>query len=175
MTQTLHLFLILVGMLSFDAMAQWAWIDQEGRQVFSDRAPPLSVPQKNVFKRPGQTTPLSIQQPSANTGTAESVAKIASTPQPVASSPQATGIDKDLNERLKKAAQNQASQQKAEEERISKLKADNCARATLAQKNLDSGGRLTRINSQGVREVMSEAARAEEAKHIQSIMDSDCR
>ena len=76
---------------------------------------------------------------------------------------------------MKKAAQNQAIQQKAEEERISKLKADNCARAKLAQKNLDFGGRLTRINSQGVREVMDDAARAEEAKHIQSIIDSDCQ
>jgi len=175
MTQTLHLSLILASMLSFDAAAQWAWIDRDGHKVFSDRPPSLSVPDKNIFKRPGQTMPLNGQELPANAGTTEPGGKIASTVQPAASGPQATGVDKDLSERMKKAAQNQAMQNKAEEDRISKLRADNCARAKLAQKSLNSGGRLSRINSQGVREVMDEAARAEEAKHIQSIVDSDCQ
>lgn len=65
-------------------------------------------------------------------------------------------------------------QRKAEEDRISKLKADNCERAKLALKSLDSGVRLTQMNNKGEREVMDDAARAAEAKRIQSIVDSDC-
>jgi Domain of unknown function (DUF4124) len=34
------------------AMAQWQWIDKDGRKVFSDRAPPPDVADKNIVKRP---------------------------------------------------------------------------------------------------------------------------
>ena len=85
-----------------------------------------------------------------------------------------SGIDKELAERVKKAAQAQAVQHKAEAERISQLKADNCQRARLAQKTIDSGARLSQINIRGEREVMNDASRTAEAKRIQSIIDSDC-
>jgi len=163
MTQTLHLFLILVGLLSFDATAQWAWTDQEGRQVFSDRAPSVNVPDKRIFKRPGENASVNSQDVSANAPTLSN-----------ASGPQVSGIDKELAERVKKAAQAQAVQHKAEAERISQLKADNCQRARLAQKTIDSGARLSQINIRGEREVMNDASRTAEAKRIQSIIDSDC-
>ncbi len=95
--------------------------------------------------------------------------------QPGASSPKVTGIDKELAERKKKEEQTQAALRKAEEDRISKAKADNCQRARQAQKGLDSGMRIGRINSQGERELMDDAARAAESKRIQAIVDSDCK
>ncbi|WP_296492085.1 DUF4124 domain-containing protein [Rhodoferax sp.] len=174
MTQILHLSLILASLLCFDATAQWAWTDNEGRQVFSDRAPPISVPEKNILRRPGQIGPINNPETSVNVNASEAAATLQPDPKPVANSPQASGVDKALTERMAKAEQALASQRKAEEERINQLRADNCERARLAQKNLDSGTRLSRINSQGVREVMDAAARAEEAKHVQSVIDSDC-
>lgn len=84
-------------------------------------------------------------------------------------------MDKELAERKKKEELAQAALRKADEERISKAKADNCERARQAQKGLESGIRLSRINSQGEREVMDDAARAVEAKRIQSIVNSDCK
>ena len=65
-------------------------------------------------------------------------------------------------------------QRKAEEDRVNKLKADNCERARLAQKTLNSGVRLSKTNEQGQKEIMDQAARAAEAKRVQSIVDSDC-
>lgn len=174
MTQTLHLFLILASLLSFDATAQWAWTDKEGHQVFSDRAPPVSVPEKSIFRRPDLNATANRQDISANVGVPEPAAKTAAPTQSNASSPQAAGVDKDLAERMKKAAQVQAMQRKAEEDRISQLKADNCQRARLAQKTLDSGVRLSQINIRGEREVMDDAARAAETKRIRSIVESDC-
>ena len=175
MTQTLHLFLILASLLSFDATAQWAWTDKEGRQVFSDRAPPISVPDKSIFQRPGQTIPVTGQDMAGNVGSGEQAVKTSAPVQPGASSPQATGVDKNLAERMAKSAQEQAIQRKAEEERISQMKADNCQRARLAKTTLDSGMRLSQVNQQGQRIVMDSAARAAEAKRLQSIMDSDCQ
>jgi len=175
MTQTLHLFLILAGMLSFDATAQWAWIDHDGHKVFSDRAPSPSVPEKNIFKRPGQTLPLGAQELATNNGSAEPAVKASAPAQTGAGKLPSAGVDKELAERLKKAAQAQALQSKAEEDRISQLKADNCQRAKLAQNKLNSGVRLSQVNGQGKREVMDKAARAEEAKNIQSVVDSNCQ
>lgn len=83
-------------------------------------------------------------------------------------------MDKELAERKRKAEQAQTEQRKLEEERISKLKADNCERARLAQKTLDSGVRIARTNAKGEREIMDDAARAVEAKRIQTIIASDC-
>ena len=174
MTQTLHLFLILASLLSFDATAQWAWTDKDGRQVFSDRAPSVNVPDQNIFKRPGQNASANRQDASANVGSPEPATKTAAATQSNASSPQAAGVDKDLSERMKKAAQAQAMQRKAEEDRVNKLKADNCERARLAQKTLNSGVRLSKTNEQGQKEIMDQAARAAEAKRVQSIVDSDC-
>lgn len=174
MTQTLHLFLILVGLLSFDATAQWAWTDKEGRQVFSDRAPSVNVPDKSIFKRPSENASANSQDVSAKVGAPEAAAKAVATTPSNASSPQTAGVDKELAERMKNAAQTQAMQRKNEEDRISRLKADNCQRARLAQKTLDSGVRLSQINIRGEREVMDDAARSAEAKRIQSIIDSDC-
>lgn len=174
MKQSQRLFLIIFSLLSLSATAQWAWTDEEGRAVFSDRAPATSVPDKRIFKRPGPAKLAGNQDAPANTGDDAASAKTASPAQPVASTPQTVGLDKALAERKKKTEQAQAEQRKLEEERISKAKADNCERARQAQKTLDSGVRLSRTNAKGEREILDDASRAAEVKRIQSIVDSDC-
>lgn len=156
-------------------MAQWAWTDEQGRAIFSDRAPATSVPDNRIFKRPtpARLTPNPEQTP--NTGADAASAKTADPARPAASAAQTSGLDKELAERKKKAEQAQAEQRKLEEERVDKLKADNCERARQAQKTLESGVRLSRINAQGEREILDDAARAAEAKRIQSIVAADCK
>lgn len=174
MKHSQSLLLIIFSLLPFGATAQWAWTDEEGRTVFSDRAPAISVPDKRIFKRPGPAKLSSNQDAPANMGADAANAKMATPAQPAASNPQAAGLDKELAERKKKTEQAQVEQRKLDEERISKLKADNCERARQAQKTLDSGARIARTNAQGEREILDDAARADEAKRIQSIVASDC-
>ena len=175
MKHSKSLLLIIFSLLPFGATAQWAWTDEEGRTVFSDRAPAISVPDKRIFKRPGPAK-LSPNQdaPVNNMGADAANAKMATPAQTAASNPQAAGLDKELAERKKKTEQAQVEQRKLEEERIRKAKADNCERARQAQKTLDSGVRLSRTNAQGEREILDDAARADEAKRIQFIVASDC-
>ena len=54
MRQLAIITLALLSVLPLTASAQWSWIDKEGRRVFSDRAPPGDVPEKDIRKRPGQ-------------------------------------------------------------------------------------------------------------------------
>lgn len=174
MKQSQRVFLVVFSLLSCSAIAQWAWTDEEGRAIFSDLPPSTNVPDKRIFKRPSPARLTPNQEQTPNTGADAANARTANSAQAAASTPQSTGLDKELAERKKKTEQAQAEQRKFEEERISKLKADNCERARLAQKTLDSGVRIVRTNAQGEREILDDAARAAEAKRLQSIMASDC-
>ena len=170
MKHALRLFVIFFGLLPLTTPAQWAWTDPSGRKIFSDRPPDASIPDKNIFKRPGAASNTSHSEPVANSADADAKASA----KPVTAAPKVTGIDKELADRKKKDELAQAAQRKAEEDRIKKIKADNCQRAQQAQKSLSSGVRISRTNSQGEREVMDDAARAEESKRIESIIASDC-
>jgi hypothetical protein len=146
------------------AVAQWQWLDKDGRKVYSDRAPPPDVVEKNILKRPGgraanaQPLPNPVAE---NVATPESGAKTA-------------GVDKDLEAKKKQAAEAEVSKRKAEEERITKAKIESCARAKQAKASFDSGMRIGRVNAAGEREVLDDAARALESKRIQGVMATDC-
>lgn len=169
-----HLFrsicLVALAALSSGTYAQWQWLDKDGRKVFSDRAPPPEVPDKNIFKRPGQTkTSLNpVEAEVSGSGAAASAPS-------AADAPKISGVDKDLADKKKKAEQADAAKRKAEEGKVAKTKADNCARAKQAKAGLDSGVRLSRTNQQGEREILDDAARAVESQRIQGIIDSDCK
>lgn len=162
-----------VGLVTMAVSAQWAWTDRDGRKVYSDRAPPLNVPEKNILKRPGgRSTTMSASNFEV---TAPASVTAASAPLGTASAPRSGGIDKELNDKKKKAEEAELAKRKIEEERVLKAKVENCARAKQARATLDSGMRIARTNDKGEREIMDDAARATERSHIQSIIDSDCQ
>jgi hypothetical protein len=175
MTQYLRLLCVLISLFSVSAMAQWAWVDKNGRKIFSDRAPPSDIPEKSIFKQPGHAPALTRQTPAADSSNAEAAAPAASAPQDKASTAKPSGIDPVLAERKKKEEQALEAKRKAEQERVARLKSENCERAKLAKKGYDSGVRLSQTNAKGEREIMDDAARAAESKRVQSIIDSDCK
>lgn len=154
-------------------MAQWQWLDKDGRKVFSDRAPPPGIPDKNILKRPGgiKVTPTLVNQDNAESTPANEAAPA----QAAGSAPKISGVDKELADKKKKAEQEEAAKRKAEEDKQAKAKADNCARAKQAKTSFDSGVRLARVNKQGEREILDDATRAAESQRIQTIMDADCK
>jgi hypothetical protein len=175
MTQYLRLLCVLFSLLSFSAMAQWAWVDKNGRKIFSDRAPPADVPAKNIFKQPGIAPVLVRQTPLTDASTADGISQAASAPQDKASVAKPSGIDPVLAERKKKEELALEAKRKSEQERLTRSKADNCERAKLAKKGIESGVRLARTNAKGEREIMDDAARASESQRIQSVIDADCK
>jgi type IV secretory pathway VirB10-like protein len=175
MKQSQRVFFLMFSLLSCSAMAQWAWTDDEGKPIFSDRAPSTSVPEKRIFKRPGPARLNPTQETASNDVADAANARPATPAQPATSAPQAaTALDKALAERKKKAEQVQAEQKKLDDERISKIKADNCERARQAQRTLESGVRMSRTNAKGEREILDDADRAVEAKRLQGIVATDC-
>lgn len=156
--------------LCINAFAQWQWIDKDGRKVYSDRAPSADIPDKSILKRPAGrvVANAATADPTANSETALAI------PVPASSKP-GGGLDKELEARKKKALEAEAAKRKADDDRVAKARADNCVRAKRAKASLDSGIRLARTNDAGEREVMDEAAIAEEQKRTQVIIDRDCK
>jgi hypothetical protein len=146
------------------ALAQYQWIDENGRRVISDRPPPNHVPERNILRRPsgpvGGAAPAPAAAPS-NTAT-----------RPV---PGAQAPESELDQKKKAAEAAEAAKKKQEEQQAAKVRADNCERATQAKRDLDSGVRLARTNAQGEREVLNEAQRAQEAQRLTGLVAENCR
>ena len=155
--------------LTVPALAQWQWLDKDGRKVFSDRPPPIDIPQKSILKEPG------IKAPSPAQGVASSTpAPVASAPAAKASTPRFSGRDAELEARKKQADALEEGKKQEEAEKLVKARADNCERAKKGQAALASGVRIALTNAKGEREFMDDAARSLETKRLQAIAESDC-
>jgi len=150
--------------LSLSVSAQWQWIDKEGRKVFSDRPPPADVPERNILKQPGSHLQISDTP----------AAKAPAAPAPAATARPA-GEDPALVQKKKQAADAEAAKRQQEDERVARIRADNCSRARQAKAGLEAGGRLSRINEKGERVYLDDAERAAEAQRLQGIIDDNCR
>lgn len=146
------------------ASAQWSWIDKDGRKVFSDQPPPADIADKDITRRPGPGA-AALSKSTASTA-AGSHAAAAAKP---------AGTDRQLAEKIKQADLSETARKKAEQDRVAANKADNCSRARQTRATYDSGVTLVRINPQGEREVLDEAARNTETRRLDAIIASDCR
>jgi hypothetical protein len=161
--------------LCFSASAQWLWIDKDGHKVFSDRAPPADILEKNILKRPGGIRPVPVATPDAADPDAAPAATATSAPAVPVSGVKSAGVDKDLEAKKKLAKEAEAAKRKAVEDQFAKDKAENCARAKEAKGTYESGARVAKVNAAGERVFLDDAARAQELKRIQDIVSKDCK
>lgn len=162
---------LISGALALPALAQWQWIDKDGRKVYSDRPPPADIAQKNILKEAGPR--MAVAPQSAASGIPTSALQAAS-PAARASMPRLSGKDAELEARKKQADALEESKKQAEAEKLAKARSDNCDRAKKGQATLKSGVRIGITNAKGEREFMDDAARSAEIKRLQAIAESDC-
>jgi hypothetical protein len=161
------------GSFALTALAQWQWIDKDGRKVFSDRAPPVDTPVKNILKQPASKAAAAPSFGESPPAAAASAA--ASSPAAKASAPKISGKDAELEAAKKKADEEAAAKKKAEQETREKALAESCQRAQKSLITLQSGIRMATTNAQGERDFMDDATRAAETKRVQAIVASDCK
>lgn len=155
----------VLALASTTALAQWQWVEKDGRKIFSDRAPPAEIQDKDILKRPA----------GAMRGAAGPALNAASAPSQRASAPKPTGKDAELEAKKKKADDDEAARKKAEEDKAAKTKADNCERAKTGLATLQSGVRMSSVNAKGEREVYDDAKRDAEIKRTQEVIDASCK
>ena len=167
---------VLALALPVAAAAQWQWLDKDGRKVFSDQAPPSDIPAKNILKQPpGRAAAAPTPGDTAPAASADAARTAAATPpRPSASVPRLSGKDKELEDKKKQSEAAEAAKKKADEERVAKVRAENCERAKRAKATLDSGVRIATTTAKGERDYMTDAARAAESKRLGEIAASEC-
>lgn len=158
------LFIAVLSLSGLAAQAQWQWVDNAGRKVFSDQPPPMDIPAKNILKQPAKTASL------AAAPTAPASAGAAA-----AAAPQLSGEDKELVAKKKKAEADALARIKEESDNLAKIKATNCERAKANQALLDSGVRMAVTNAKGEREFLDDAARKGEAQRTRAAIDTNCQ
>ena len=155
--------------LTLSAFAQWQWVDNEGRKVFSDRAPPVEIKDKNIIKRPAD------KLNSANQPLIETLVSGAPTGLSLVNAPRISGKDAELESRKKKIENEEILKKKLDEEKVSKIKSDICDRARINLATLNSGIRMTSANANGEREYFDEARLAAETSRTQDVIAENCR
>src|SRR5579871_4407335 len=109
-----------VILLPLGAQAQWLWVDKDNKKVFSDQAPPSDIPDSKILRRPSSVprpAPAADAQQAATAGA------------PPLAPPGTSGVDKSLQEKARKAEEDEKARQKAEADKQAQAKADNCNRA----------------------------------------------
>jgi type IV secretory pathway VirB10-like protein len=162
MTAARLLALVLACSLPAVALAQWQWLDKDGRKVFSDQAPPADVPANRILKRPGQRNASAPEEAAAPVKTAAPAA------------PKVTGKDKELEEKKKRVEAEEAEKKKGQEQEVAAAKAENCARSKRAKATFDSGARVSTTNDKGERVFMEDKDRAAEVKRLDTLIARDC-
>lgn len=158
----------MLAMVCFSASAQWVWMDSNGNKVYSDRAPSIDVPDKDILKRPAPRLPAVSETPAASASSPASASSAA-----VASSVP-TELDKALEAKKKKEKEAELARKKEEEQRTWKAKIENCARAKQAYATYNSNAPIARINAEGGREMVDAQTRAAELQRAQTLMAQNC-
>jgi hypothetical protein len=167
--------LLVLGLWTQCAHAQWKWRDKDGRVTVSDRAPPRDVAEADILGRPGPDPRRASAGTNAATGAQAALgASAASSAQPGGAATKAP-LDRELEARRKAAEAEAAAKSKADEERQASRRADNCKRARAQMATLETGQRMARVNDKGEREILDDTARAEEARRAREVIASECR
>lgn len=165
--------LVLAGLLllplAAPTYAQWVWRDQNRQLHASDRPPPPEVPDKDIIQRPpgipARPAPASAPRP----------ADAASPPAPAVVADAPPRSDPALEARRRAAEQEKKASEADATQKADAARKDSCARARSYMQTLDSGIRIARTNAQGEREILDDAARAQEVQRTKDVIARDCR
>ncbi|VUZ25191.1 Uncharacterised protein [uncultured Comamonas sp.] len=162
------LFAYLTCFTATSAFAQWQWIDEYGRNTYSDRPPPTHIPEKNILKAPAW----------AHTVSPATLPKADIPAEPVVTPPPASNevTPQDLQQQKQEAAR-QAAEEKQRKEAQAKLlqqRQENCNRAQAALRTLQADVPLAQIGPDGQRTTMSDLQRQQDIRRVQEVMARDC-
>lgn len=146
------------------AATPWVWLDDSGRQVFSDMPPPASVPNNRIIRQPAPPSAPSARNPIGSpdqASGAESSRAAPATPQVPAQSGNTVLVENE-------------EQLRAVERRNAEIRADNCRRAQEALATLQRPGRLATLNEAGQRVNMTDGMRRAEVERAQQMIRENC-
>ena len=167
-------FALVWGAVSSSAWAQWQWIDEGGRRVFSDRPPPTHIDPSKILRSPHRTTPV-YQLPKAPSPPTEAQEPAAPSPQVAATDKAPPEAEAPLTREQQAAVAEQEAKAKQEAARLAREQQENCRRAQAALGTLQSGAPVSHVDAQGRRGFMSAEQRQKDMAHARRIISQDCK
>jgi len=163
---------LLLLVWALPAAAQWAWRDDNGRLVYSDRPPPASTKPANIVQQPSRT--LTAPAGTATPGTAPAAGGDA--PKTAASSSPApkSMAERELEFNKRQQERADADKKAQEEQQKSAAKAAECERARGYLKSLEDGIRIARTDASGNREFLDDTQRATEVQRTRQVVQATC-
>jgi len=156
-----RVFLITLLAMAGPALAQWAWREDNGRVVFSDRPPPGNIKADQIIRQPGVSGSINPIGPSDDARAASNTA-----PKTLAER------EMDYRQRQQKLAE---TDKKAADERAQAAqRAQECDRMRGYLRTLEDGQRISRTDAQGNREFLDETQRAAEMQRARDQIAKNC-
>jgi hypothetical protein len=153
--------LIAALLLSTAAAAQWAWKDENGRVVYSDRPPPASVAPDRIVRQPGGNA-LNAAGASAD---AKGDAK--------AAGPK-TWAERETEYKKRQTERADAEKKSNEEQAQQAQRRADCERARSYAATIESGTRIVRTDAKGERAVLDDDQRAAELARARELIARSC-
>jgi DNA polymerase III gamma/tau subunit len=168
--------LSLCALLATPAAAQWAWRDDNGRFVYSDRPPPASVKANQIVRQPGGSSVVAVPAP----GAAPSAPPTAAPSERATESSEAkpagpkTWAERDMEFRKRQQERADAEKKAAEETARSAQRAQECERSRGYLRALEDGMRIQRTDAQGNREFLDDEGRNREVARMRELIAKNC-
>lgn len=159
--------------------AQYQWRDGQGRMVYSDLPPPLSVAPERIIRAPHMPradVPRAPDPSAPDAAATVPVAPVAAAVKDAAATNEAalSVADRDMAYR-KRMAENAEQENKAAQASRRKMElAKACSDAQSNIRSLESGQRISRINAAGQTEFLSDAERSERLKTARKSVGERC-
>ena len=173
-------FWLLAACASTSALAQWKWIDKDGRVVFSDRPPPADIPAKSIQKRmpaTAATGKMAADSEDSDDSLAQGApSDVQSGDKSRASNPRGSkpGAPSELATMREKATEAAAKQREVEAAANRQVRMENCKLAKQSLAVLDSGVRVRQANAVGAREYLDDAQRDAERRKANEMVAQNC-
>lgn len=152
------------------AAAQWAWKEDNGRVVYSDRPPPANIKSTQILRQPSAAAPASA--PPASTPGAADAEKPAAAPAP-ASAPKSIA-EREMEFRKRQQERADGERKAQEEQQKAAAKAADCERSRGYLRSLEDGVRISRTDASGNREILDDAQRAAEIDRMRKMVQQLC-
>jgi hypothetical protein len=179
-----NLFVIVLVIAAPAAAEIYQWRDAQGKLHYAD-TPPASGnattlrPAAQPAVRPPSVEPANTEPAGANPasgGPASETGKVVDSGKPAAEAAKPkTYTEKEVEFRQRRAEAAEASAKAEQERQKAAARLQECERARIQLTALQSGQRIARFNSKGDREVLDDAARAEETVRTRQMVDATCK
>lgn len=154
------------------AAGQWAWKEDSGRVVYSDRPPPANIKSTQILRQPAMAAPAPAPQTTTPGGTAADGDKPAASP--AASSAPKSVAERDMEFRKRQQERADSERKAQEEQQKAAAKAADCERSRGYLRSLEDGVRISRTDASGNREILDDAQRATEIERTRKSIQQLC-